>query len=518
LKINWIPGKNKELSLFLLLARKRRREVDSRSTLRWGARAIRSVGLIALVGVVVLASMGIALAHEVSSSNSPQSPTRMSQIVTTCPTGYASAISRCVPRECVFRSASQFDENTGDLTFNNGTRIVIPAHCLNGHNDAKGTTISSTLPVSPSAASVYPATTAWIEDTKYANCGWSGCSQLTSFSGNWPVPNNPATTTDGQSIYLFIGMTNWWDANPTYGQLIQNVLQWGPVNAYSCVNGGSYWGIANYYVGNNWCVVSDLKQVNVGDVIGGLMGKTSCGNNCYYWYMSTTDQTTGAGSFMNVAAPTMYNVYVTLEVHNVVQCSDYPASGSTNFYNLSVGGGTPGWGNQGPINDCPDESVAAYGSSLVILNYYYPPPPPPPPGGGCVAQGTPILTNHGYVPVQTLKPGEIVLGFDLRNGQTMSLRLVSNTMTWENSLIRINDGALLLTATNQPIYTRNSTYIGWVRDPQNLKVGESIYDAVNHQWVPIYSVENVYDRTRVYDVVTAGPNNFIANGYLLDYK
>jgi len=140
------------------------------------------------------------------------------------------------------------------------------------------------------------------------------------------------------------------------------------------------------------------------------------------------------------------------------------------------------------------------------------------PGPGCVAYGTPILTDHGYVPVQDLKKGDIVMGYDLNQGKLIPLVLLTNKMSWESSLVSINNGGLVLTATDQPIYIKNSTYIGWVRDPKNLKVGESIFNAVQGKWVPITSLQFLQDRTRVFDIVTTSPNNFIANGYLLDFK
>ncbi len=110
------------------------------------------------------------------------------------------------------------------------------------------------------------------------------------------------------------------------------------------------------------------------------------------------------------------------------------------------------------------------------------------------------------------------MGYDFQQGRLVPLELLTNKMSWANSVISINDGALVLTKTDQPIYVKNSTFVGWVRDPQDLKVGEFIFNAVQGNWVPITSIQSLQERIRVYDVVTVGPNNFIANGYLLDFK
>jgi len=62
---------------------------------------------------------------------------------------------------------------------------------------------------------------------------------------------------------------------------------------------------------------------------------------------------------------------------------------------------------------------------------------------------------------------------------------------------------------------RNSTYTGWERNPENLRVGGSIFDPIAHQWMPITAIQIVNDKTLVYDLVVDGPKDFIANGFLL---
>jgi len=139
-------------------------------------------------------------------------------------------------------------------------------------------------------------------------------------------------------------------------------------------------------------------------------------------------------------------------------------------------------------------------------------------GGGCVAFGTLILTPSGYVSVQRLKEGDKAVGYDLGEGRLVTLNVTAIEESFEAILISVNAGSLVLTPYDQPIYIKNVTFEGWLRDPGQLTVGTMIFDAVRGEWVPIVSLEPLYGKTKVYDIATDGPNNFIANGYLLDRK
>lgn len=138
--------------------------------------------------------------------------------------------------------------------------------------------------------------------------------------------------------------------------------------------------------------------------------------------------------------------------------------------------------------------------------------------GGCVAKGTPMLTDHGSVPIQKLNPGDTVMEYDFATQVLVAGTLRYANSTWENQLVDINNGMLRLTLTDQPIYVKTANWEGWLRDPQDLAVGDSIYNAVNNAWVPVTSIQIVQAHVLVYDVVTSGANNFIANGILLDRK
>jgi hypothetical protein len=139
-------------------------------------------------------------------------------------------------------------------------------------------------------------------------------------------------------------------------------------------------------------------------------------------------------------------------------------------------------------------------------------------GGGCVDSGTPILTPGGYIPVQFLKPGFPVIEYNFTSGHLTVGKLVSASTTAVDELIDINAGWLYLTLTDQPIYIRNSTFEGWLSDPQNLSPRDAVYDPVDSSWIVVVSITRIHEETLVYDVVTTGFNNFVGNGALLDLK
>lgn len=133
----------------------------------------------------------------------------------------------------------------------------------------------------------------------------------------------------------------------------------------------------------------------------------------------------------------------------------------------------------------------------------------------CVAWGTPILTPNGYVPVQDIRPGDTVEEYNLTSSTMVTGILVAGNTSSVSQLVDINNGWLYVTLTDQPIYISNSTFVGWLHDPQNLTIGDSIFDPVSQSWVQVTSVHLVSHRAKVIDVVTDGVHDFIAAGALL---
>lgn len=139
--------------------------------------------------------------------------------------------------------------------------------------------------------------------------------------------------------------------------------------------------------------------------------------------------------------------------------------------------------------------------------------------GGCVAQNTNILLANGTTKkVQSLKIGDNLDGFDFQTNSIVPVQLTNITFSKTDELLSINNGLLELTPTDQPIFMSNSTYVGWVINPQTLKVGERIFNPTTNTWVSISDLNYIQGNFKIYDIVTSPFNNYIANGFLLDMK
>lgn len=143
----------------------------------------------------------------------------------------------------------------------------------------------------------------------------------------------------------------------------------------------------------------------------------------------------------------------------------------------------------------------------------------PPSGGGCVWGNSLVTMADGeYKKASQVRVDEEVLGYDLFNNSLVTERVISNSRARVNEIIDFNDGLLLVTPTNQPVYARNATYTGWVHDPLNMTIGWELFCPQSQSWVEITSMEFKDGNYLVNDIVTTVFNNYIANGVLVDYK
>ena len=60
--------------------------------------------------------------------------------------------------------------------------------------------------------------------------------------------------------------------------------------------------------------------------------------------------------------------------------------------------------------------------------------------------------------------------------------------------------------------------MGWVLNPEDLVIGDQMYNPITNSWVTIQDLNYLYGNFKVYDVQTSPFNNYIANGILLDMK
>jgi hypothetical protein len=124
------------------------------------------------------------------------------------------------------------------------------------------------------------------------------------------------------------------------------------------------------------------------------------------------------------------------------------------------------------------------------------------------------MADGKEVPVQDVKPGDEIMGYDVQTGAFVVENVTSNNCTVVSEVLSINGGLLCVTPTDQPIYTDH----GWVVNPQDLQVGWRIYDPADNSWITIQSLQTLNGHFDVYDLRATNPNTFIGNGILLDKK
>lgn len=152
----------------------------------------------------------------------------------------------------------------------------------------------------------------------------------------------------------------------------------------------------------------------------------------------------------------------------------------------------------------------AYFSQITVWSYS---------GGGCVAEGTEIaLADGGCVPVEQLKKGQSILGYDTATGSLVAEQVLSVKRSVVNTLEVINNGALVVTPVDQPVYIRHDNFTGWVVNPVDLVVGWEMFCPLGNSWITITSISFETGKFTVYEIEASAPDTFIAEGILLDKK
>lgn len=137
-------------------------------------------------------------------------------------------------------------------------------------------------------------------------------------------------------------------------------------------------------------------------------------------------------------------------------------------------------------------------------------------GGGCVAAGTSILLpDNTTKSVERIKKGDTVMGYDVASGALVPAQVTGTSYTTVEQMISINGGLLQVTPTDQPLYVRNSTWQGWIRDPQDLVVGDQLFMPSTGGWVNVTLIETLQGHFKVYDLRVSAPSDFVANGLLV---
>ncbi|KAJ7063830.1 hypothetical protein C8F01DRAFT_1129472 [Mycena amicta] len=181
---------------------------------------------------------------------------------------------------------------------------------------------------SPVRSSVAPLQTGWITYADWLN---TGSSPISSFTTTWTVPPVPATN-HGQTIFLFNSI------EPNSGNaIIQPVLQYGP----SAAGGGSFWGVASWYLVGSSVFNTAVTRVSAGATLNGVITLTSSSGSSFN-YVTSFSNVAGTSLTVTGAAQLTWATE-TLEAYAVSAISDYPA-GSTVFSGINLklaSGATP---------------------------------------------------------------------------------------------------------------------------------------------------------------------------------
>jgi hypothetical protein len=221
----------------------------------------------------------------------------------------------------------------------------------------------------------------WIEDSNVTTSSSYG-----EITATWAVPPSP-TGNDSQTVYFFPGLE---DINDIVS-IIQPVLGWN-------ADYKDAWGIASW----NCCVSgttweSSPVRVNSSDTILGTVRSTCSPGvlTCPTWNITTNDVTLGKSTTLsnspNEGQTFNWAFAGALEVYNIVNCNDYPANGSINFYAVALYDynfnqiSSPAW------------SIGSYYSGLTPQCSY----------GGSVASTSATL-NYGFT--GSVSPGSINFG------------------------------------------------------------------------------------------------------------
>jgi len=254
-----------------------------------------------------------------------------------------------------------------------GTLENIPA-CEYPHFTARGEIV---------APGTHPPTIghSWIEDSNVTTSSSYG-----EVTATWAVPPAP-TGNNSQTVYLFPGLE---DINDVVS-IIQPVLGWN-------ADYKNAWGIASW----NCCVSgttweSSPVSVSSSDTIVGTVRSTCSPGvlSCATWNITTNDVTKGKSTTLS-NSPSEGQTFNwafagALEVYNIVNCNDYPANGSINFYAVALYDynfnqiSSPAW------------SIGSYYSGLTPQCSY----------GGTVAPTSATL-NYGFT--ASVSPGSINFG------------------------------------------------------------------------------------------------------------
>src|SRR5438552_10108519 len=135
--------------------------------------------------------------------------------------------------------------------------------------------------------------------------------------------------------------------------------------------------------------------------------------------------------------------------------------------------------------------------------------------GGCFPSGTPVLTPQGEVFIETLRPGDVVLGVDER-GRTVSTVVSATYMARSRLLVLKTVLGELRTTVEHPLEMEN----GHFRDAGECRPGERIVTLRNGHLRPVAVLSRTESEApvTVFNVQVGPPHTFVASGFVVHNK
>lgn len=130
---------------------------------------------------------------------------------------------------------------------------------------------------------------------------------------------------------------------------------------------------------------------------------------------------------------------------------------------------------------------------------------------GCFPASTRILTPTGRCDIASFKPGDLVLSWDVETSSLVArhvTKVLSHKPTVLVALHFSSDRSPLLVTQFHSILTNR----GYIRVGQ-VKPGDLLFDS-NMNTLPVSHIEQTNQKVPVYNLITSGEHNFIAEGLI----
>ncbi len=150
----------------------------------------------------------------------------------------------------------------------------------------------------------------------------------------------------------------------------------------------------------------------------------------------------------------------------------------------------------------------------------------------CFLPGTPIILSNGsQVPIEDVKVGDTVLGYDEFKKEYINVTVLEleSPIRKDYYTIKFEDGTELNVTNEHPIYINNSEYQGWASiipeitlldagmDVKPIKRGDYVFKQDN--WVKIIGIVHIVEEVQTYNLKkVSNTNTFFAGGVLVHNK